>query len=712
MNVSAPINYFDALWLRGFKHILPIIPPGSTLSSSSLVTPAKLGKIPGKKKPDGWIGFVGWQNHVTRDAELAEWFGWGAGVGIRCDNGLVAIDTDPDEPADAAIIKTCIAECLGAPPTRVGQDPRALFVCRTDPDFTHPKVLFRETAAIDILTQSGHQFIAAGLHPRTMSPYRWTVPLVAFDQISVIAPERLEELFETLKNRLPDGRFAVAKASTRGPPPPQKDLKGRLEDVKRAVEAIPNDYDDRGTYINMAYAIRAALPDDIQQGSDIFWEWCDRWKSEEGNDEEFVRKEFLGLTPPFRRGASWLYETAELRSPELFSRASIWHEPVSEVSPVATAATVAPPSAHGFNIVKASSFAGLPVPQQRWLVKDIVPERNVTMLAGDGATGKSLIAVQLGAAVATGTPWLGSEVERGRVLFFTAEDEIEELQRRAVDICRAPAPFTLADLDDLNFISFHGEDAVMAAPQGKEGLLAATPIFRRLRLALDALRPTLLFLDTQADLFGGDENKRVHARQFIVMLQKLVKDYEMTVILLSHPSLSGLNSGSGTSGNTAWNNSVRSRLYLTRRIEKDGTETDPDLRFLTIKKANRSRVGAKLILRWVAGRFVREGIEDDTPAVDRRHEADAAFLAILDRMTSEGRPVSHKETANNFAPTAFEKNPLAKSITASAFEAAMERLFASGAITVADYGPPSKRYKQIVRGEIKPVDVLDSDLFG
>ena len=78
------------------------------------------------------------------------------------------------------------------------------------------------------------------------------------------------------------------------------------------------------------------------------------------------------------------------------------------------------------NIVNAASLAGLPVPERRWLVQDMIPEAKVTLLYGDGGSGKSLLAIQLADAVATGGEWLGEYVERGRVLYVSCEDDIDE----------------------------------------------------------------------------------------------------------------------------------------------------------------------------------------------------------------------------------------------------------------------------------------------
>ena len=50
---------------------------------------------------------------------------------------------------------------------------------------------------------------------------------------------------------------------------------------------------------------------------------------------------------------------------------------------------------------------GEAIPPRRWLVDGWIPMGAVTMLAGDGGVGKSLLAMQLATACAIGQPWLG-----------------------------------------------------------------------------------------------------------------------------------------------------------------------------------------------------------------------------------------------------------------------------------------------------------------
>src|SRR5262249_15203209 len=100
-----------------------------------------------------------------------------------------------------------------------------------------------------------------------------------------------------------------------------------------------------------------------------------------------------------------------------------------------SAAPVEAPVTAPLPFVKASTFAGQPVPPREWLVKDRIPRRNVTLLYGDGGTGKTTIAGQLAVQVGAGSAdWLGGHIEcNGPVIFFTAEEDEHEMHRRLAD---------------------------------------------------------------------------------------------------------------------------------------------------------------------------------------------------------------------------------------------------------------------------------------
>lgn len=336
----------------------------------------------------------------------------------------------------------------------------------------------------------------------------------------------------------------------------------------------------------------------------------------------------------------------------------------------------------------ASEWLGKPVPPREWLVPDLVPLRTVTLLGGDGGTGKSLLALQLAYAVATGGAWLGRGVAGGGALFISAEDDEAELHRRLADVVQASGG-SFDDLDRLTLRSLAGEDALLAMLDRSGGVLLASALFHEIEKRIAEESPALVVLDTLADLFPGNENDRAQARQFVGLLRGLAIKHECAMLLLSHPSLSGLNSGSGTSGSTAWNNSVRSRLYLERVIQ-DGYEANPDARLLSTKKANYGRNGGEISVTWQGGVFVADAPETGLDRMAAGAKAERVFLKLLGLLAAQGRRVN-TGGGQTYAPTVFSNHPEAEGVNKRGFRSAMETLLAAGKIRLAEDGPPSKR---------------------
>lgn len=337
-----------------------------------------------------------------------------------------------------------------------------------------------------------------------------------------------------------------------------------------------------------------------------------------------------------------------------------------------------------------AKWHGKPIPQREWYIEDLIPSRQVTLLSGDGGVGKSLLALQIAAAGAMGVDTLGVSPRRGRTLYIGAEDEEDEFHRRLVDIAEAHG----CDLDSLGKLrlrSLANCDALLVVPD-KQGNMRQTKLLDRIYDYASHFEPSLIILDTAADLFGGDEIKRGQVRQFIGYLRQMAIAIDCAVVLLSHPSVSGMQSGSGSSGSTAWNNSVRSRLYLTRPDERDA---DPDSRVLKVMKANYGKTGSEIKLRWKGGAFI---IDDGKPSKQSAlllASAESIFLDLLSRLNQQGQKVSHK-TGLNYAPKLMAKHSLSGGLSKRDLESAQQRLLDAGRISIEEEGPPSKRTSRLV----------------
>jgi RecA-family ATPase len=338
--------------------------------------------------------------------------------------------------------------------------------------------------------------------------------------------------------------------------------------------------------------------------------------------------------------------------------------------------------------IDVSSWDRTPVPEREWLVRGRIPLRQPTLFSGEGAVGKSLVTLHLLASTALGRDWLGLIPEEGPAWYIGAEDDVRELHIRLSDIQKHYG-VTYAELDAAGFrmLSLFGEDAVLGAPN-RLGTIEPTELYHQIFEQAREEKPKCIALDASADLFSGDEIARAQVRQFVGLLRRLAGVCDGAVVLLSHPSLTGINSGTGLSGSTAWHNSVRARMYLTSPKPESGEQPDTDLRELTFKKNNYGPISDSLILRYRDGLFLPERGMSSLEAAAAEQDAEHLFLTLLKKFADQGRNLSHKPQPANYAPRVFAGEPEAKKLPRAklALQHAMDRLFREGKIHVQTYG--------------------------
>lgn len=669
---------------------------------------------PGEKRPcrdlSGWT-------QIKADAEQVNaWASNGRaayGVGVLGEE-TPAVDLDI---RDEAVLQKVLAWCeenIGRAPLRVGQAPKCLLVYRAAAPFPKSKSRkFKDANGqehqVEILGK-GSQFVAYADHAGTRKPYQWpgddiaSLPVDFLPEITAEQANAVKAYFESI---VPSDWTPVQSASAGALEDRVSNPRrtARLDTIEQAVRAIPNedlDYDD---WIRLGYAIKgAAGPEHESEGAALFHAWSSK---SDKYDEETTETAWNAIKDVKRIGAGTLFKLAGEHGFTLPRAKAEDDFGLIETSTEDPAIEVLDEKVEPIATIQAASFAGQDKPERRFVVKDLIPDRNVTILNGDGATGKSLLAMQLGVAMAAGTRWIGLEAKKGPVVYLSAEDDADENHIRLKDIC-AGERIDLRALTDLHVAVMAGENCLLAVESDKSSaVLLKTKLFRKLRSTLTDLRPAMLILDNLADVFGGNENVKGLARQFIGMLRGLAIEFDCAVLLLAHPSLSGMASGSGSSGNVAWNNSVRSRLYLQRDKDSEGVEVDPNRRFLETKKANYAGIGTQIDMRWEAGRFVAYGVPDMSeldgmePQEDKTERAMRVFMDMLARFNREGRPVSPSKGAN-YAPTLFSQHPRNNGVQKRFFEIAMDMLFENGSIQVEMVGPPSRQQKNIVfaRGNV------------
>ena len=180
-------------------------------------------------------------------------------------------------------------------------------------------------------------------------------------------------------------------------------------------------------------------------------------------------------------------------------------------------------------------------------------------------------------------------------------------------------------------------------------------------------------------------------------MQALAKVAGGSVTVLSHPSLAGMQNGSGFSGSTAWHGAFRFRQYLKGTKAGEGEQPDNDLRELEFKKNQYGPRGESIALRYQRGLFLPIQGVSSLDKLARQAKVDETFLGLLRTLTSQGRNVSDKPTAPTYAPTTFVKETEATKhgLTKAELEAGMRRLFEASKLYVESYGRPSRPYSRL-----------------
>ena len=326
------------------------------------------------------------------------------------------------------------------------------------------------------------------------------------------------------------------------------------------------------------------------------------------------------------------------------------------------------------DVVIASNLAARLPPDRKWLIPHWFPWGYVSGLYGPPGFGKSQLLLQLANAAATNTPWLGLlTTQPVKTFAWFCEDDADELHRRQHAIVKQAG---IEYSDQLAWESRLGKDNVIATASTR-GIIERTPVFDLLREQVRDLRAQFVLLDTVADVFGGNENVRTQVRQFLTMcLGRLAQEIDGAVVFAAHPSLTGVQNDTGTSGSTAWEGGVRSRLYLS----KDKDNEDTRARILGRKKANYADVDS-IDLHWEDGVFLRDGeifagggvVHESNIEMEYRRQ----FLAQLDKRLKQGRTVSSHPNAANYGPRLFARE---LKVSPKHMNQAMEQLFAQGAI--------------------------------
>jgi RecA-family ATPase len=330
-------------------------------------------------------------------------------------------------------------------------------------------------------------------------------------------------------------------------------------------------------------------------------------------------------------------------------------------------------------VIDWPALTGRKAPPRHFVLPDWLPAKCVTLLHGFGGVGKTLLAQQIGTACILQCQFLGGIADACPVLGWFGEDDHDEIWRRQESINAALGIDNIADLEGKLFWRACPGDDVSLFKASSESDFQITPLFDMLRAQIVETGAKLTILDSATQIAAVSEINRVLVTRCIQALNGLCLETDTSIILIGHNSRTG-----DSSGSTAWENRVRSRLHMKREKGEDGAETIK----LCRPKANYAATEDGVSLEWHQGayRCTDQRFETYESSIDRKcreREVEQAFLAALDQLTAQRRATSASKQASNYAPKIMVVAGLVNGYSRRDLDAAMERLFAAGEI-VAD----------------------------
>jgi RecA-family ATPase len=346
--------------------------------------------------------------------------------------------------------------------------------------------------------------------------------------------------------------------------------------------------------------------------------------------------------------------------------------------------------------IKYSNWDQEIMPDRDWAVMERIPLRQTSLFSGEGGSGKSSVALHLCCAHVLGRDWLGSLPEPGPAIFIDAEDDENEIHIRLSHIVRHYG-VTYSELyhAGLHLISFVGRDAVLATVN-RSGKIEPTALYNRVLEAAYDIKPKMIGIASSANVFAGSENDRNQVQQFVGLTTGLAIAANGSVQLISHPSLSGINSDSGLSGSTAWHNAVRSRIYMKGIKPESGEQPDDDLRELVFRKNQYGQLSNRVVLKYRDGMFLPVPGMASLDRLAQQAKAQDVFITLLQRFSPENRNVS-ANPGRGYAPAVFAGEDEAKKahLKKADLRDAMRQLFQDQKIWNEPYGIPSRQFYRI-----------------
>ena len=341
------------------------------------------------------------------------------------------------------------------------------------------------------------------------------------------------------------------------------------------------------------------------------------------------------------------------------------------------------------NLLNTTGWDSKPAEEPEYEVANRIPTKQVTLFSGEGGAGKSILCMQLMVATVLQRPWLGTTPRQGPALFIEAEDGESIIHYRMQKLLQHYDSSFDAVRAQLHLVTMHGRDTVLGTFDRRLSRMAPTALYDELLEMAGDIKPRIIAIASSANVFAGSEIDRVQVQQFIGLLTRITLRSGGGLILISHPSLTGINTGSGLSGSTQWHNAVRARMVMTG-------DQKTSLRQLEFHKNQYGPVTESIPLGWNDGMFERM---ESTAYADasKFEQVKNIFMTILLRYRKHKMRVT-ANPAPGYAPKKFadEQEAVDAKLTKVDLARAMSALLEEGRISNSSYRKDGHKYEELV----------------
>ena len=208
----------------------------------------------------------------------------------------------------------------------------------------------------------------------------------------------------------------------------------------------------------------------------------------------------------------------------------------------------AKPKPEPYTVLTGEELMSLQLPEQKWVIKGMIPEGEITLLSGRPGEGKSFVGIYLTLCITAGIPafpqitviennetgeeqepFKGFEIPRPRiVLYVDEENNIRYPKERFTKLCATDAPLLASrSMPNLRFMSNMG----LKINQPED--------FERLMEVIQTHKPEVIVFDSFYDIHTAEENSAKEMGMIYSILKKIIYAYgkdgsPISIVLIHH----------------------------------------------------------------------------------------------------------------------------------------------------------------------------------